>query len=318
MTLNCSQARLIPIIEYLAHHGFQPQCTKGNDHWYLSPIREENTPSFKVNTRLNAWYDFGIGEGGNLIDLGIRLHCCSIKELLNRLSSGNYSLSFHQPSPITAKGETDYPGTTEYNTGEPHITVLEVAPLHGPSLIAYITGRGIDQTSARWHCREVSFSIKDNTFIAIGFENRSGGYELRNEWFKGSSSPKDITILSSHENAKAVALVEGFIDFLSLQRLRQLPDTPTDIIVLNSVALIGRSVELLKGYQEVYQYLNHDRAGQAATEKLKQAGIQTIDASSFYEGHNDINAYLLASQQSILRQKVKSRPHEKRGHSLRR
>ena len=84
------------------------------------------------------------------------------------------------------------------------------------------------------------------------------------------------------------------MDFLSLQRLRQIPDTPTDIIVLNSVAFIGRSVELLSGYQHVYQYLNHDSAGHAAAEKLKQAGIQATDSGGFYRGHNDINDYLKA------------------------
>ena len=29
--------------------------------------------------------------------------------------------------------------------------------------------------------------------IALGFKNDSGGYELRNEFFKGSNSPKDVT-----------------------------------------------------------------------------------------------------------------------------
>lgn len=288
MALNCNQARQIPIVEYLAQCGFQPQYIKGADHWYLSPIRDENTPSFKVNTNRNAWFDFGIGEGGNLIDLGIRLHRCSVEELLARLSVDNYAFSFHQPSAIPEKL---YPVRAAHDTEEVHITVLDVRPIQNPSLITYIAGRGIDLKSARWYCREVDFSIKDKTYTAIGFENRSGGYELRNAWFKGSSSPKDITIINCHENVQAVCLVEGFIDFLSLQRLRKIPDIPTDIIVLNSVALIGRSMELLTGYQEVYQYLNHDRAGQAAAEKLQQAGIRAIDASGFYKGYNDINAY---------------------------
>jgi hypothetical protein len=318
MKLNCNQARQIPIVEYLAQCGFHPQYIKGTDHWYLSPIREENTASFKVNSRLNAWFDHGIGKGGNLIDLGIRLHHCSVEELLARLSAGNYAFSFHQLSAATAERETASPVSGANDTEEPRITVLDVAPLHSPGLIAYITDRGIDLTCARWYCREIGFSIKDNIYTAIGFENRSGGYELRNPWFKGSSSPKDITVISSHNNAQTVCLVEGFMDFLSLQRLRKLPNVLTDIIVLNSVALVGRSIELLRGYPDVYQYLNHDSAGQAATQKLKQAGIHAIDASSFYQGHNDINTYLLAMQQRTLRQEINTQLHEKHGHSLRR
>jgi DNA primase len=303
-TLNCNQARQIPIIEYLAQCGFHPQLIKGVDHWYLSPIREESTPSFKVNTRLNAWYDHGSGEGGNLIDLGIRLHRCSVQELLARLSAGNYGLSFQQPSDVSAEHVT-----ADTNTDEPRITILDVKPLQSPALIEYIGGRGIDLTSARWYCREVGFSIKDKTYTAIGFENRSGGYELRNPWFKGSSSPKDITVISSHDNAQAVCLVEGFMDFLSLQQLRKIPDTPTDIIVLNSVALIGRSIDLLSGYQHVYQYLNHDGAGQAAAEKLKQAGIHAIDSGGFYRGHNDINDYLQACLKEEQQQRQRQQEH---------
>jgi DNA primase len=318
MALNCKQARQIPIVEYLAECGFQPQYIKGPDHWYLPPIREENTASFKVNTRLNVWFDFGIGEGGNLIDLGIRLHRCSVEELLARLAAGNYTLSFHQPSAATADREPVYHVNVALNTEERHIRVLDVRPLQNPELTTYITGRGIDLTTAHWYCREVDFNIKGKTYTAIGFENRSGGYELRNVWFKGSSSPKDITVISSNGNAQAVALVEGFMDFLSLQRLRKLPDTPIDIIVLNSVALVGRSIELLSKYCNIYQYLNHDSGGQAAAEKLKQAGIQTIDAGSFYQDHNDINAYLLAMQQRSLQQEIKPQQYEKHGHSLRR
>ena len=100
MTLNCNQARQIPIVEYLANNGIKPAYIKGTQYWYLSPIREENTPSFKVDTRLNAWYDHGSGEGGNLIDLGIRLHHCTVEELLARLSAGNYALSSHRQSVV--------------------------------------------------------------------------------------------------------------------------------------------------------------------------------------------------------------------------
>jgi hypothetical protein len=37
--------------------------------WYLSPFRNEATPSFKVNQSANLWYDFGEGKGGTVIVL---------------------------------------------------------------------------------------------------------------------------------------------------------------------------------------------------------------------------------------------------------
>jgi DNA primase len=64
-------------------------------------LRAEKTPSFKVNRKLKVWYDHATGEGGNLVDFGIRYFKCTVAELLQRLSSANApSFSFHpQPSP---------------------------------------------------------------------------------------------------------------------------------------------------------------------------------------------------------------------------
>ena len=38
------------------------------------PFRTEHHASFKVNTNLNQWYDFGIGKGGNIIALAEELY----------------------------------------------------------------------------------------------------------------------------------------------------------------------------------------------------------------------------------------------------
>jgi hypothetical protein len=316
--MNCEQAKQISIVEYLAKSGINPVYVRGDNHWYLSPMRNENRASFKVDSHKNLWFDHGMGEGGNFIDLGIRLHHCSVEELLARLSADNNALSFHPLSEVAGELVTTKLVRNAHDTDEPRITVLDVSPLQSLDLIAYINSRGVDLTTARWYCREIKFSIKDKTYTAVGFENRSGGYELRNQWFKGSSSPKDITVISTHDNAQAVCLIEGFMDFLSLQRLRRMPNVPTDIIVLNSVSLIGRSIELLNKYQDVYQYLNHDKAGYSAAEKLKAADIQTIDASGFYQQYNDINAFLLTTKQQVPRQEIKSQTHERPGHGLHR
>lgn len=66
----------ISIRYYLAERGLYP--TKDNPRYglYLSPLREEHTPSFKVDYEQNLWYDFGLGEGGSIIDLVMRMELC--------------------------------------------------------------------------------------------------------------------------------------------------------------------------------------------------------------------------------------------------
>jgi DNA primase len=67
--MNIHDIKQISITGYLQRHGYTPAQTKGINHWYYSPFRQEQTPSFKVNTERNLWYDFGTGEHGDIIDL---------------------------------------------------------------------------------------------------------------------------------------------------------------------------------------------------------------------------------------------------------
>ena len=66
--LLCKQANQIDLVNYLEKLGHRPQKIRSNDYWYLSPLREEKTPSFKVNRKMNVWYDHDMGKGGTLVD----------------------------------------------------------------------------------------------------------------------------------------------------------------------------------------------------------------------------------------------------------
>lgn len=72
--MNIRTAKSIPLAAYLSGLGFEPVKRRGTDLWYLSPLRKETRASFKVNTRLNTWYDFGIGRGGNIISLAAEIY----------------------------------------------------------------------------------------------------------------------------------------------------------------------------------------------------------------------------------------------------
>jgi hypothetical protein len=278
---NCEQARQIPITEYLDKCGFKPETIKGDNHWYLSPLREEKTPSFKVDCKLNAWYDFGIGEGGNLIDLGIRLKNCSLKTFLADLKIGDYTIQSYEVQ--------DY--STKQLLHDKKVIIHEVADLNTPSLLFYLGKRGISATTAKQWCKEVTFSFGQKQFAAISFENRSGGYELRNHWFKGSSAPKDITFIDN--GSKSVCLLEGFIDFLSLLEIKPQGIAGVNFVILNSLSLVSKSIDVLKSHYDIFLFLNHDKAGDISGEKLKAAGIQGVDSSGFYKDFNDINDYLI-------------------------
>lgn len=299
---NCKTAKELSIVDYLEQCGILPQRIKGHNYWYLSPLREEKTASFKVNAKLNAWMDFGEGTGGNLIDLGILMHNCSVEGFLERLNNGNHSFSFHQQTSQKAEPQP-----------ENHVIITGVKALGHPVLTTYLKSRGINPAIAANYCKEVYFTIGGKPYFAIGFANRSGGYELRNNWFKGASSPKDITIIDSGH--KAAIVLEGFTDFLSLLQLKG-GQSQSDFIILNSVALAERAVPNLKNYHEVFLMLNHDEAGITAAEKLQVAGIHFTDSSGFYKDFNDINEYLAAQRQVPLQPEIQRRAPEERSRGI--
>ncbi|NHA05768.1 toprim domain-containing protein [Mucilaginibacter sp. HC2] len=72
----------------------------------------------------------------------------------------------------------------------------------------------------------------------------------------------------------------------------------------------------MKSYKDVFLFLNNDKAGQTAAEKLRQADINGIDASEFYKGYNDVNDYLSAQRRGALRAEARREAPEEKGLGL--
>lgn len=281
MALTFSDAKKISIAGYLSSIGIEPAKIRGNNYWYNSPFRTERDPSFKVNTKLNLWYDHGSGEGGTIIDLGAKLDSCTVSEFVHKLASNNIS-SYHFPF---QQPKDKHP--------EHKLNIISVDDLRSQELINYLRGRGIDEDVASRYCREVSFEIAQKTYLAIGFENKSGGYELRNNWFKGSSTPKDVSFIDN--DSQKLYVVEGFMDFLSIEQLKSRTPafgTDADFLILNSLSFLNRSLETVKAH-ETFLFLDNDRAGSAAKDALHKLHIPFMDCSGFYAAHKDVNEYLV-------------------------
>lgn len=60
---------------------------KGGEYWALSPLKEESTPSFSVNTDDQVFFDFSSGKGGNAIWFTMLYYKCSYDEAVNRVAT---------------------------------------------------------------------------------------------------------------------------------------------------------------------------------------------------------------------------------------
>jgi len=304
--MTIDEAKQISIADYLHSLEHDPVRQQGHNLWYKSPFRDERVPSFKVNTERNLWYDFALGEGGNLIALAGKLYVSSdVSYLLKRIAEQApqvhpTSFSFGQP--------------TSYDEGDKKTTII---PLTSPALFVYFSERGVDRSVAENACREVRFIHNGRSYFAIAFPNRSGGWEVRNKYFKGSIAPKGISHIRQAESpGDTCYLFEGFMDYLSFLTLRQqrLPDFTgvdrPDCIVLNSVSHLTKALPLLASYADIQCYLDNDRAGTNAFQQLKQTlGRRVSDVSQIYSGCKDLNDYLINRNAEVAQKScVQDRP----------
>ena len=289
--MDIETAKRIALDDFLESLGHSPVRRKGKVLWYLSPLREERTASFKVDTELSCWYDFGLGRGGGIITLVRELYRSNdIKYLLECIGRS-------APGPVRR-----FVPDVKKQKHPLAFTDIGVVPLNSPVLLVYLRERKIDTDVARNECVEVHYACNGKRYYAIGFRNRSGGYELRNRWFKGCIASKDIShIRQDGDNENKICLVfEGVMDYLSFLTLRKHGRLPCldaiehDFIVLNSVSSIGKALPLLREYDKTVCLFDNDAAGRNAFASLYKAlNGNAEDMSSLYEGFKDLNDYLM-------------------------
>ena len=212
------------------------------------------------------------------------------------------SIKGHFPAVST----TSFSSQRKQDTQPTGYRQVRIDPFTNPILLGYLQERGIPPEIARKNCREVHFLNKGKWYFAVAFANRSGGYEIRNKYLKGSIAPKEITHVRNGSDHCVV--MEGFMDYLSfltLKAMRPGSGQPTDYIVLNSVSNVGKAIPLLKEYKSAFCLLDNDHAGKEAFRQMAEAGCPVKDKSACYAEYNDLNDYLLGKktvQENQLRQ----------------
>ena len=191
------------------------------------------------------------------------------------------------------------------------IRIQQVTPVTHPALIEYMTKRGIWPGLTYKYYKEVEFTLNKKDYIALGFQNEREGFELRNRNFKGSSNPKDITIIEGRISGKPffdcygtnekikerVNVFEESTDFLSYLAMKEIEAPLYDCIILNSLSFYSRAVKLIQsaGYISATLYLENNNAGDKYTakmiEELKKAGITTTDLRKGFDGFENLNGY---------------------------
>ena len=280
--MNVKEAKNISIENVLKANGYYPTKSIGNDLWYKSPFRFEKTQSFKINTKLNRWFDHGEGFGGNVIDFVVKKFGYTVSESLKYLQSFSDEIdSFSFQKQIIETPLKEYSNNL----------IEKIIPIQHLALIQYMKTRSINEYKNIELLSEIHYSIKDKKYFAIGFRNNSGGFEIRSKFAKICLGKKDITQIANKSNT--LRIFEGFFDYLSFNQITKISfEKESDYMILNSVALLEKNISILNKYDKIELYLDNDAAGDKYTKMIMTQFQQAKDARISYKEYKDLNEFL--------------------------
>ncbi|WMC07153.1 toprim domain-containing protein [Elizabethkingia anophelis] len=325
--MTCKQLNSIDLEEILVQLGHFPTKQNEKESWYINPFSFETKASFKLNKSHNCWYLFSEGIGGNNIDFVKKYYGYSVKEVLVWASAQLFSSFPYQTNNDHHLPENKLPmlnPTRKVESGllpqsyytKSNYKIQKILNLENKNLKKYLKERGLS-AKVYPYIREVHFSMNNKQLYALGLENLSGGLELRNSFYKGCVFKKDISFLSignvdeginsetdSHReyvqrnnnknNYRNVSVFEGMMDMFSFIELQK--SYVGDLLVLNSVALLGKAKEYLKSYSNISLFLDNDSAGLKSKTELQTSFPDAIDYGHLYSGHKDLNDFLISMQ----------------------
>ena len=282
--MTTKEIKKVPITDLLGSLGFLPEHSQknGNEYWYKSPIRKEQTASFKVTVSKNTWYDFGLAAGGSVIDFVMAYKRCEVAEAFAIIRSKKIT----SVTPLLAAVPVVYNNNP--------IELRSIKSLQNTVLVGFLKSRGLDIEIAKNYVNEIYYRRTNRNYFTVGMKNDSGGYEIRTDNFKGCILSKDLTTIKN--GFDTISIFEGFIDFLSLLTIKKIDRLKSDVIILHSTSQINKAIDKISNsnYNKIYAFLDNDEAGGLAFAKLKNSNeIEVKDMRYLYKGYKDLNDKLL-------------------------
>ncbi|MCX3265639.1 toprim domain-containing protein [Pedobacter agri] len=289
----------VSLLTLLGNLGFMPQKVSGNEHFFLSMLREEYTASLCVNEKLGVWFDHG-GAGvsgiksGSVIDFGLAYwYPATFHEVLHKIvEHANVAIDNSRDfkGQVPLRNHTSREASYEINL------VSELIAHNG--LKSYLLSRGVDKVAAGF-LYQIDYMVLDNKnkqrdFSASGWPNENGGWEVRNKYFKGCLGHKGMSYFPG--SAYKLAVFEGCYDFLSWKIENR--NDPASVLVLNSLSFLSSAIARAKQFACSEIYFDNDKAGIAGAKAFTTEVSGSIDCSFKYDAFKDYNEKIVFSIKS--------------------
>lgn len=275
--MNCEKIKQkVGIRAVLESFGIFPFKENPKTAFYFAIDREEKIPSLSVDFVKNKAFDFGNGKSYDLISIVQQINKCSVSEALKYLSKLDF----------TVQNELKY----HENNTQISNHILEIKEIQHPALIQYLKSRRAFEQKHR--IKEIHYELKGRKFFGIGFQNNSGGFEIRNLHSKICLGKKDVTLIVNDKKSKnEIVVFEGFFDYLTYRNLENSDNSNCDCLVLNSTAMLFKVEEKLKQYEKISLFLDNDKNGKSVKLKIKSQYKNVEDCSLIYHDFKDLNEW---------------------------
>jgi hypothetical protein len=257
--MNSTQAKKVPILFIANKLGLEFEKSLGTKYFFKSPQAAQKTGSLRCDIEKNLFIDYLNNRGGATIELVMYCLNCDFVTALKLIESIDTTQNIVN-LPI-------YKPYSQLSTSNLSIEILKVKELSNKALIDYLIGRNINTDLVKNSVYEVYYETQNKKYFAVGFKNILGCFELRNKYFKGSSS-KAISFIDNH--SENLLVFEGFIDYLSYLTYNNSNAANFDIIVLNGVGQLHSIAPYLCKYNAIGAYLDNDIAGLSCYNELKE------------------------------------------------
>ena len=275
--MNCEKMKQkVGIRAVLESFGIYPVKENPKTAFYFALDREEKIPSFSVDFVKNKAFDFGNGNSYDVISIVQQIKKCSVSEALKYLSTLVFSV----------QNESKFYESKVQTSNQ----ILEIKEIQHPALIQYLKSRKVFVQKHR--VKEIHYELKGRKYFGIGFQNNSGGFEIRNQHSKICLGKKDVTLIINNKKSKSeIVVFEGFFDYLTYRNLEKSENSNCDFLILNSTTMLFKVKEKLIDYEKISLFLDNDKNGKSVKSKIQSQYKNVEDCSLIYHDFKDLNEW---------------------------
>jgi len=293
--MNIETAREIAIIDYLAYLGFFPISQIEDNFWYYSPFKPgSKTPTFRVNRKLNRWFDIfnGMELEGTILHFGTQYHKCSLNDFLEKLNSLSLYL----------RNGADGANLVERTKKKIELQIVSVDKITSPELIQFLKAKNIILELANKYLYEIELKLAEthNKLCVLGLPNESEGFQLRALNFKGSTS-SDVSFIDN--DACSLVVIDDMLDCLVAMQGNPGIPFPTNWLVLNGQGMNAKVDEMMLLHDEVYLLLGNDNDTSGIRKRALTLAsvnrIKIVDLAPLDHNFNSISEWVFGNTQNV-------------------